>query len=67
VPYVIRFFQFWYDFVVGDDWSVAAGVLAALVVTFVLARHGVAAWWLLPACVIVVLFTSLRRSIRRSG
>lgn len=26
------FGRFWYDFVIGDDWKIAAGVVAALVV-----------------------------------
>jgi hypothetical protein len=28
--YVKGFGRFWYDFVVGDDWRIAAGVVAAL-------------------------------------
>lgn len=28
--YVRRFFRFWYDFVVGDDWRIAAGVAGVL-------------------------------------
>jgi len=31
VKYVRGFFAFWYDFIVGDAWEVAAGVVAALV------------------------------------
>ena len=27
--YLKRFFAFWYDFIVGDDWTVAAGVVIA--------------------------------------
>lgn len=57
---VAGFLRFWYDFIVGDDWSVAAGVIAALILT---AR--LAAWWLLPAGVVMILFVSLRRSARR--
>lgn len=34
--WVGKFFQFWYDFVVGDDWRVAAGVVTALAVGGVL-------------------------------
>jgi hypothetical protein len=30
VSWVGRFFRFWYDFIVGDDWRVAAGVGVAL-------------------------------------
>ena len=32
-----RFGLFWYDYLVGDDWQVALGVVLALVLTFVLA------------------------------
>ena len=33
VKYIGRFFRFWYDFIVGDDWRVAAGVVAAIGLT----------------------------------
>ena len=59
-----RFFAFWYDFVVGDDWRVAAAVVAALAITFVLAGAGLPAWWVLPVAVLVVLPLSLRRATR---
>jgi hypothetical protein len=42
------FGRFWYEFVVGDDWTIAAGVVAALATTYGLLRAGVPAWWLLP-------------------
>jgi uncharacterized membrane protein len=29
-----RFGLFWYDFVIGDDWQIAAGVAAALIITW---------------------------------
>ncbi len=54
---------FAYDFVIGDDWRVAAVVVAALALTAVLAHvAGVNAWWLLPACVLAALGWSLRRA-----
>ena len=59
-----RFLAFWYDFVVGDDWRVAAGVVAALATTAALVRAGVDAWWLVPAAVLVSLAAALRRAIR---
>jgi len=62
MKYVVAFLRFWYDFIVGDDWRVAAGVVAALALTAVLADHGVAAWWLMPAAVVVILLGSLRRA-----
>ncbi|MDN5917957.1 MAG: hypothetical protein L0I76_23155 [Pseudonocardia sp.] len=58
------FVRFWYDFVVGDDWRVAVGVVVALAVTTVVARTGVAAWWILPATAAVLLAASLWRAAR---
>jgi len=55
---------FWYDFVVGDDWVVAVVVVAALAGTYLLSHAGVTAWWLLPACIAVVLPVSLWRAGR---
>ena len=56
--------RFWYDFLVGDDWTVAAGVLAALAATSLLAHRGVPAWWVLPLTVAALLVSSLRRAAR---
>jgi hypothetical protein len=58
------FLHFWYDFVVGDDWRVAAGVVVALAGTAVLAHVNLPAWWLLPLAVIVLLVVSLLRAAR---
>ncbi len=58
------FGRFWSDFVVGDDWRVAAGVLVALVVTKLLTAADVNAWWLLPVAVVLLLGDSLRRAAR---
>ena len=60
---------FWYDFVVGDDWRVAVGVVVALAATTALARVGINAWWLPAAVAAVLLGLSLRRalSVHRRG
>ena len=62
--YLARFLGFWYDFVVGDDWMIAVGVVLALALTALLVRRGVAAWWLLPAAVLLLLAASLWRATR---
>jgi hypothetical protein len=64
--YVAQFFRFWYDFIVGDDWSVAAGVVVTLAITALLAHRGVNSWWLMPAGVVVVLAMSLWRVSQQS-
>jgi hypothetical protein len=58
------FAAFCYDFVVGDDWVVAAGIVAGLAGTYLLSRAGIVAWWLLPAVIAVLLPASLWRAIR---
>jgi len=55
------FGRFWWDFVVGDDWVAAAGIAAGLALTAVLA-----AWWVLPFAVALVLGVTLLRAIRSS-
>jgi hypothetical protein len=56
---IAAFGRFWWDFVVGDDWVAAAGVIAGLALTAALA-----AWWLLPIAVAIVLTTSVLRAAR---
>jgi phage shock protein PspC (stress-responsive transcriptional regulator) len=57
------FGAFWYDFVIGDDWLVAAGVVIGLAGTYGLDRAGVVAWWLLPLLLAVLLPVSLGRAV----
>jgi uncharacterized membrane protein len=62
--YVRAFGRFWWDFIVGDDWRVAVGVLLAFGVTALLATTSVPAWWVLPLAVAAVLWLSLLRAAR---
>jgi hypothetical protein len=66
MKYLRSFGRFWWNFIVGDDWRVAAGVAAALALTAMLTREDVNAWWLLPCAVALVLAVSLRRAAERS-
>ena len=61
-----RFAAFWYDFIVGDDWRIAVGVAAALIVTALLAAQSVSTWWLLPLAVAGILFASVWGATRRA-
>jgi hypothetical protein len=67
MKYIRAFGGFWWNFIVGDDWRVAAGVAVALALTYVLTDNGVNAWWLLPAGVALLLTESLRRAVRPGG
>ena len=64
MKYVRAFGRFWWNFIVGDDVILALGLAVAIVVTWVLAHHGVNAWWLLPVAVALLLADSLRRAVR---
>ena len=64
MKYVRAFGRFWWQFIVGDDSRVAAGVGVALAATYLLTHNGVNAWWLLPAAIALVLAESLRRAVR---
>ncbi|MCU1551767.1 MAG: hypothetical protein JWR36_2327 [Glaciihabitans sp.] len=55
---------FWYDFVIGDDWQVAAGVALALALTFWISAAAGLSWILLPIAVVILLPYSVRRALR---
>ncbi len=53
-----------WEFVVGDDWLTALGVVLALALTALLAAASVAAWWVMPPAVVGLLALSIRRAAR---
>lgn len=59
--YLIGFGEFWYDFIVGDDWTIAVAVVIALFITRLLVRTGAPVWWLLPFVVLLFMGVSLWR------
>ncbi len=65
MSHIRAFGAFWWDFIVGDDWVVAAGVAIGLGLSAFLAHRGYAAWWVLPVAVALVLTLSLRRATRQ--
>ena len=65
--YLRSFGLFWWNFIVGDDWRVAAGLAVALGLTYLLTHEGVNAWWLLPVAIVLLLAGSLWRETRRAS
>ncbi|MEA3020958.1 MAG: hypothetical protein QOI47_2482 [Actinomycetota bacterium] len=61
---LVTFGRFWYDFIVGDDWTVAVTVAVAVGVTYAAAHHDIVAWWILPAAVVATLAASVLRARR---
>ena len=57
------FGAFWYDFIIGDDWHVAALVVIGLGLTAILAHVAkVNAWYVLPVFAFAALAWSLHRA-----
>jgi hypothetical protein len=68
VRWVRAFVGFWIDFVIGDDWTVAATVLVALLATWGLTQAGLAgAWVLLPVAAVGSIAVSVRRAAQRAS
>ncbi len=51
-----------WEFIAGDDWRTAIGVVLALALTALVAGDGVATWWIMPAAVLGLLALSIRRA-----
>jgi flagellin-like protein len=67
--FVKGFARFWYDFIVGDDWKIAAAVVTTLAVSAaVTASVSTGASWLAPvigAALMLAFTVSLVADIRR--
>lgn len=66
MKFVSRFARFWYDFIVGDDWRLAMGVVIAVPAAYVGAHGGVNVWWLLPLAVTMLLSLSVGLTARKA-
>jgi hypothetical protein len=63
--WVVAFGRFWYDFIIGDDWTVAAAVFIGLVLTGILNANHIVGWWLMPIIVVVMTGVSVQRPSAR--
>ena len=61
------FVRFLYEFVVGDDPTIAAGVVVALGLTALVGERAGGGFWIVPVVVVCLLALSLRRASTRSG
>lgn len=51
-----------WEFIVGDDWTLALGAVVAIAVTAGLAALGLAAWWVMAIAVPLLLALSVARA-----
>ena len=64
MKWLINFGRFWYDFIVGDDWKLAAGTVAAITVVTIAANHDINVWWVLVLIVSALLAISVSMAAR---
>jgi hypothetical protein len=65
LSWIVAVGRFLYNFIVGDDWTMAAAVAIGLILTAVLNINHILAWWLIPVIVVLMLGVSLRRASNR--
>jgi hypothetical protein len=64
MKFLTTFARFWYDFIVGDDWRLAAGTVAAIAIVTFAADRDVNAWWFLVLVVSALLAASVTLAAR---
>lgn len=61
---IAAFGMFWYDFIIGDDWQIAAGVALSLILTFALSSVTAFAWVIVPLFVLALIPYGIKRALR---
>lgn len=62
------FYDFWYDFIIGDDWKIAAAVATVMVIGGALVANGVTSMLLAPLLAVAVgaaFIVSMAIDVRR--
>ncbi|HEV7400174.1 MAG TPA: hypothetical protein VGN84_07860 [Solirubrobacterales bacterium] len=52
-----------WEFVVGEDWRVALGVVMTLGAISLVAAVGAPAWWIAPIAILAILHRSIGRAV----
>jgi uncharacterized membrane protein YfcA len=63
VKFVKAFFRFWYDFIIGDDWKIAAAVVIVLLAGALAVIAGVGGTALLPPLLAIGLGVAFTTSL----
>lgn len=61
VTSIKAFGDFWFDFLIGDDWRGTVGICMAFILTAIVHRSGTQSWWILPIAVAALLPYNLLR------
>lgn len=60
--YILAFYKFWYDFIIGDEWLLAASLMWSLLAAYSVNKNFFGDWYLLPILIALSLIYSLRRA-----
>lgn len=60
------FAKFWWDFIIGEDITLALGVCLGLGAVAIFHAHRQSIWWALPILWLIALFVSLARALRKA-
>ncbi|HUB93471.1 MAG TPA: hypothetical protein VMB52_03125 [Verrucomicrobiae bacterium] len=58
----ISFYQFWYKFIIGDDWIIAVTIMWSLLAMYSITPLAVDVWYAMPLLVTFLLVWSLNRA-----
>ncbi len=64
MKFIANFGRFWYDFIVGDDWFIAAAGVLLIAVTALLVSMDINAWWVLLLGTPLALFATVKRAAK---
>jgi hypothetical protein len=67
MTFIARFARFWFDFIVGDDWRLAVGVVVVLGAVHAAGTGHSGLWWLLPSSVGALLALSVRSAAHKTS
>jgi Ca2+/Na+ antiporter len=60
--YFIGFYRFWYKFIIGDEWTLAAALMWSLLAVYSATKNYFGDWYLLPVLIAFLLIFSLKRA-----
>jgi uncharacterized membrane protein len=66
VQFVKSFGAFWYDFIIGDDWRIAAGIVISFFLTHAIRPSLAIGWYVIPFATLSLISYSLGRVVRES-
>lgn len=61
IEYTKAFGKFWYNFIIGEDWTLATAAVVGVVIEFYLRINHLTSWYILPLILGFMLGVSILR------